>query len=112
MEGVVCGFSRSGKELAVSDGEVKIWGFASETLKQRLKLTAIMCLSWSRLTKVRLCMLVKSTESFHRSQEKERDRLLNSKVCACAFENTCVRAVHQRSIMFCSEMKFPVKNEE
>ena len=35
----MCGFSRSGEELAVpgADVKVKIWNFASETLKQRLK---------------------------------------------------------------------------
>ena len=60
MEGVVCGFSRSGQELAVSgaDVKVKIWDFATETLKQRLKPPPWnSCLSWSKLTEVRLCWL-------------------------------------------------------
>ena len=76
-QGVVCGFSRCGQELAVSgaDVKVKIWDFASETLKQRLKPPPWnSCLSWSKLTEVRLCWLKLSAESFHWSEEKERER--------------------------------------
>lgn len=47
-------------------------------------------------------MLVKSAESFHRSQEKERDRLLESKICA--LENILITDYVVRS-----ETEFPVK---